>query len=393
VNSPYVAAMTVTSAMGTGLAATRAAIVARRSGLAPDAWPEAGLPAWLGAVTAVATAPWPDDWAAWDSRNNRLAWLGLQQDGLLDRVRAVRAAVGPGRIGLALGTSTASIGRTEAAFAQLQPDGDLAPAYRQPTIHAPHSTAAFLAAVLGIDGPCVTVSTACSSSAKAVGTAARWLEADLVDAVLVAGVDSLCRSTLHGFHALQLLDPERCRPFDARRAGLNIGEAAAFALLVRARPDAPVARVLGCGESGDAHHMSSPHPEGLGARLALERALAQAGLAASAIDYVNLHGTATRTNDSVDAAVLAATLPAGVLASSTKGWTGHTLGAAGLVEAVLAIDTLATGLVPGTLNLTEPDPALPAAILRENRPHPVAVAASNSFGFGGSNCVLLFGRA
>jgi 3-oxoacyl-[acyl-carrier-protein] synthase-1 len=378
----WLAATTLSCAAGVGLPAVRRAIVDRVTGLRPDGWPAAQLATWLGAVPGLASAEggaggrddWPSEWAALDSRNNRLAWLGFRQDGFADQVRAAVQAFGPDRIGIVVGTSTSSIGRTEEAFASLDGAGQFRPEYRQPGVHAPHSTGEFLARVLQVTGPCLTVSTACSSSAKAVATGDRWLAAGLVDAVIVAGVDSLCRSTVHGFHALQLLAPERCRPFDARRAGLNIGEASAWCLLTRERPSAPVARLLGSGESSDAHHMSSPHPDGLGARLALAAALAEAGLTAGDLGYVNLHGTATRANDSVEAKVLAAALPPGVPCSSTKGWTGHTLGAAGLVEAVLAVDTFAT------------------AIMTANQPAQVDTVASNSFGFGGTNCVLVFGR-
>jgi 3-oxoacyl-[acyl-carrier-protein] synthase-1 len=171
---------------------------------------------------------------------------------------------------------------------------------------------------------------------------------------------------------------------------LNLGEAAAFVLLERG--DSKL-QLLGYGESSDAHHMSAPHPEGLGARLAIEQALARAGCRAQQIQYINLHGTATPKNDAVEARVVADMFPASTRASSTKGWTGHALGAAGSLEAIITLLTLQTGVIPGTLNTTQLAAECGPQIRLENAAGDVRYALSNSFGFGGSNCVLLFGRA
>jgi 3-oxoacyl-[acyl-carrier-protein] synthase-1 len=209
------------------------------------------------------------------------------------------------------------------------------------------------------------------------------------DAVVVGGVDSLCNSVLYGFAALELLSPEPCRPFAANRRGLNIGEAAAFVLLERGGSDL---KLLGYGESSDAHHMSTPHPQGLGARLAVEQALLRADRRAADVEYINLHGTATPKNDLVEARLVAELFPAATRASSTKGWTGHTLGAAGSLEAIITLLALRTGLMPGTLNTTQLDPQCGPQIRLENFTAPLHCALSHSFGFGGSNCVLLFGR-
>ena len=389
----WVETYTTSCAAGIGLAAVRKSIAAGRTGLAPGSWPGSRVATWLGMVPATIDGDdWPAALAAWDSRNNRLAWLGLGQDGFLDQARAAIARHGSARVGLVVGTSTSSIGRTEQAYRELLPDGTLAPQFVQPTVHNPHSTAAFLAHVLGLEGPVMTISTACSSSAKVFASAERWLDAGLVDAVIVGGVDSLCHSTLNGFDSLQLASRNLCRPFDAARDGLNIGEAAAFALLVRERPELPWARLAGYGETCDAHHMSSPHPEGLGARRAIERALARAGIEGRDIGYVNLHGTGTRTNDAVESLAIAAVLPPGVRASSTKGLTGHTLGAAGMVEAVLSMDVFATDLLPANFNLQELGADVACPVLEENLPRRVDFVLSNSFGFGGNNCVLVFGR-
>lgn len=388
----WISGMTLTCAAGTGLGAVRSAIRERRTGLRPHARPDVSFDTWLGQVDGLDTLDWPESLRTWDSRNNRLAWLGVQQDELKRRLDGATDLWGAARIGLVLGTSTASIERTEAAYAALEPGGGFSERFLQPAVHAPHSTGAFLAQLLGIGGPALTISTACSSSAKVFATAARWLKCGLVDAVLVGGVDSLCRSTIYGFESLQLVARGLCRPFDARRDGLNIGEAAAFALLTREAPADPMARLLGYGESSDAHHMSSPHPEGRGAQTAMQQALMTAGVRAHEIGYLNLHGTGTRANDAVESLAVAAVLPPEVPASSTKGWTGHTLGAGGIVEAVLCMDSFATGLLPGNLNLECAGEDIVFPVLRDNRPATPAFVLSNSFGFGGNNCTLLFGR-
>jgi 3-oxoacyl-[acyl-carrier-protein] synthase-1 len=255
--------------------------------------------------------------------------------------------------------------------------------------------AAFALRALSLEGPAVVISSACSSSGKVFASAQRAIDAGVIDAALVGGVDSLCLTTLYGFHSLQLVSPLPCRPFDLARNGISVGEAAAFALLERA-PDQPPAEavlLMGCGESSDAHHMSAPHPQGRGAREALEKALAAASLSAREIDYINFHGTGTASNDASEARAVAAVLGAQTPGSSTKGATGHTLGAAGALEAVICALALREGLLPGGVNTTAVDPTLEVNYLLRNRVAPVRRVISNSFGFGGSNCSLVFGRA
>ena len=385
-----ISACTACSAVGRGLAATAAALRERRSGLAPNDFGSAPVPTWIGRVRGLESAALPVHLAQWESRNNRLAWMGLHQDHFRDAVAAARRRLGPARIAVVLGTSTASIGATEEAYRTLGADGSFPPHLNHPALHTPHSTGAFVQRALELTGPCATVATACSSSAKAFAQAERLLRLDLADAAVVGGVDSLCDSVLRGFNALELLSPERCRPFDRARRGINLGEAAGFALLERGSGPGP--KLLGWGESSDAHHMSSPHPEGMGARLALRDALARAGTSPDAVDYINLHGTASQKNDDVEARLVAQWFPAGTLASSTKGWTGHTLGAAGALEAVITLLALEQGHVPGTLNADALDPACGPQIRLDNRDAAVRVALSFSFGFGGSNCALVFGR-
>jgi 3-oxoacyl-[acyl-carrier-protein] synthase-1 len=203
----------------------------------------------------------------------------------------------------------------------------------------------------------------------------------------------LCDSVLFGFNALELVSREPCRPFDAARNGISIGEAAGFALLERAAAAPDAVQLLGYGEASDAHHMSTPHPQGLGAELALDDALARAGLSAAQVDYINLHGTASQKNDEVEAALVTRTFPARTRASSTKGYTGHTLGAAGIVEAAIAMQAIEHGLIPGNLGGDTPDPACGAQFIWHNEQRRVEVALSNSFGFGGNNACLAFARA
>src|SRR5690606_29271800 len=249
---------------------------------------------------------------------------------------------GAGRVALVLGTSTSSIGATEEAYARLE-GGAFPDDLQRPGVHTPHSIGRFVQEATGLRGPCVTVATACSSSAKVFAQAARLIAAGQADAALVGGVDTLCGSVLYGFNSLGLVSSRPCRPFDARRDGLSLGEAGGFAILERAAPGEGGLQLRGWGESSDAHHMSAPHPEGLGARIAMADALARAGLRPQDIDYLNLHGTATPANDTAEALAVAALFPGTLHASSTKGWTGHTLGAAGIVESVFALLALEHG--------------------------------------------------
>ena len=252
-----------------------------------------------------------------------------------------------------VGTSTSSIGETEEAYAQLGASGRFPAHMSRQEVHTPHSIGAFVRDALGLEGPCLTVSTACSSSAKVFAVTERLLRLGLVDAAVVGGADTLCGSVMFGFNSLQLVSPEPCRPFDAERCGINLGEAAGFALLERAPGGL---QLLGHGEVSDAHHMSAPHPHGLGAERALDDALARAGVDAQAIDHINLHGTASTKNDEVEAALVARRFTACTHASSTKGFTGHTLGAAGIVGAAFSLLAIETGWIAGTVNTNVLDP-------------------------------------
>ena len=385
-----ITAFTATSALGRGREAHLRALRERRGGLRSNDFTDTPLPCAIGRVDGIESVELPTDLRDLDSRNHRLAWLGLHADGFLDIARDAVARHGADRVALLTATSTASIGATEAAYRALD-DGRFPAALAQPELHTLHSLGLFLDRIFGACGPCMTASTACSSSAKIFAQGERLIRLGLADAVILAGVDSLCGSVLFGFNALELVSPQPCRPFDAQRDGISIGEAAGFALLER-DGDATAPRLLGHGESSDAHHMSTPHPQGLGARLAIDAALARAGLAAHEVDYINLHGTATVKNDEVEAAAVADLFPATTRASSTKGFTGHTLGAAGILEAVIALLALDAQFVPGTLNTTTPDAACGPQLALGNEERALRIALSNSFGFGGNNCALVFGR-
>ncbi len=390
-------AYTATTALGRGNAAQHDALRARRSGLRRNDFGDAPLPTWIGRVDGLEEAALPAALARWECRNNRLAWLALQQDDVRAALDAQVARHGADRVALIVGTSTSSIGASEEGYARAVPGDDGTPRFpddlARPIVHTPHSLGDFLQHATGLRGPCITVATACSSSAKVFAQAARMIEAGVVDAALVGGVDTLCGSVLFGFNALGLVSQNPCLPFDARRDGLSLGEAGGFAVLERASSDDAGLQLRGYGESSDAHHMSAPHPEGLGATLSMRAALARAGIAAGDVGYLNLHGTSTPANDTVEAGAVAALFPATLHASSTKGWTGHTLGAAGIVESVFALLALEHGLLPGILHSEVRDPACGPQIHFGNAERPITHAMNNSFGFGGNNCSLVFGRA
>lgn len=388
-----VSTYTATTALGRGRDAQFAALRAERSGLRRNDFGPLTegmpLPTWVGRVDGIEDAALPPQYARWECRNNRLAWLALQQDGLMDAVAALREKHGAERIALVIGTSTSSIGATEEAYARLE-DGRFPADLRRSEVHTPHSLGGFLQAATGLRGPCITVATACSSSAKVFAQAARMIKADVVDAALVGGVDTLCGSVLYGFNALGLVSATPCMPFDACRDGLSLGEAGGFAIIERDDGGAALA-LVGYGESSDAHHMSAPHPDGLGAQLSMRDALARAGIEAAEVGYLNLHGTSTPANDRVEALAVKAMFPDNLHASSSKGWTGHTLGAAGIVESVIALLALERGLLPATLNSAVPDPACGPQIRFAAQEKSIRYAMNNSFGFGGNNCSLLFG--
>jgi 3-oxoacyl-[acyl-carrier-protein] synthase-1 len=349
--------------------------------------------AFAGSVLAPLDLAPRADLARYDCRNNRLLLAALAQ--IAPAIDAARERYGADRIGVVLGTSTSGIEAAEAAFVYHAKAGELPDNfnYRQMEIG---TAAPFAAAALGVQGPAFTISTACTSSAKAFASARRLLQLQLCDAVVVGGVDSLCELTMQGFASLESTSAVRTNPMSVNRCGINVGEGAAVLLMSR---DEAAVRLAGVGESSDAHHISSPDPQGVGGELALRAALADAGIAPSALGYVNLHATATPKNDEMEAKLMARVFANGVATSGTKPLTGHQLGAAGATELGFAWLTLARDDVPLPHHLWdgEADPALPALDLVESerflpRGAGTQYVMSNSFAFGGSNVSLILAR-
>jgi 3-oxoacyl-[acyl-carrier-protein] synthase-1 len=387
---------TATSCIGRGVAPTLTALAERRSGLKRCEFETVNIDTHIGEVPGVDAQRLPKALQIFDCRNNRLAELAVQQDGFFDAVQAAAARWGRRRVGVFIGTSTAGIMQTELAYrARDAASGALPPSFVYGTTHNSFSVADYLRQRCGLEGPAVAVSAACASSAKVFGSARRMIEAGLIDAALVGGTDSLCLTTLYGFHSLQLTSAAPCRPFDSARDGISIGEAAAFALLERVPEtlDGNSVLLYGVGESSDAYHMSAPHPEGLGAKRAMQAALDAASMQPGEIDYINLHGTATPSNDRSESQAVTSIFGPTTPCSSTKGATGHTLGAAGALEAVISALAIQNRLMPGGVHTTRVDPTLTAHYIRENRRASVNRVLSNSFGFGGTNCSLILGRA
>lgn len=326
------------------------------------------------------------------SRNNALALHACAR--IRPQIEAAVSRFGARRVAVVAATSTSGIAEAERAFALARETGSLPSdfAYAQQEVGSP---AEFLARAFGIMGPAFTVSTACSSSAKALAAARRLLRLGVCDAVLCGGADTLCAFTLRGFSSLGLLSAEPALPFSPNRKGINLGEASAF-FMVR-RDEGPV-RLLGAGETCDAYNISAPLPGGEGARDAMLAALRDARAMPSAIGYVNMHGTGTPQNDAMEAKAMDAAFPEGVPCSSTKPLTGHTLGAAGALEAAICWALLAghadDGWLPPQVNDGVPDPSMDR--LRLVRPGfraaaPPRLAMSNVFGFGGTNVSLVLG--
>ncbi len=387
---------TATSCIGKGVAATLDSLLGQRSGLTICEFETVDIDTHIGEVAGIDDERLPQNLHKFDCRNNRLAELALRQDGFFEFVQQAAEHWGRRRVGVFLGTSTAGILQTELAYRERDPvSGALPSSFEYGSTHNSFSVADYVRRRCRLEGPAAAVSCACASSAKVFGSARRMIEAGLIDAALVGGVDSLCLTTLYGFNSLQLSSAAPCRPFDVARDGISIGEAAAFALLERVPENlnADSVLLLGIGESSDAYHMSAPHPEGLGARRAMQGALASAALHPVDIDYINLHGTGTPSNDRSESQAVTSIFGPMTPCSSTKGATGHTLGAAGALEAVISALAIKNGLMPGGVHTINIDPTLTAHYIRENRRAPVARVLSNSFGFGGTNCSLIFGRA
>ena len=388
-----VTATAVVSALGRGTAATLGALRESRSGLRHNDLPAATLDTFIGRVEGLEAVSVAPELYTYDCRNNRLAQLALEQDGFAAAVAEARRRLGASRIGVFLGTTSSGILEVEDAYRHRDPQtGALPPGMRFAETFNLYSASAYVREALHLDGPGVVVSAACASSAKVFASASRAIAAGLCDAAIVGGVETLCLTTMHGFASLGLLSDRPCRPCDRDRSGISLGEGAGFALLEKHPRRPHTLALLGYGESADAYHMSTPHPEGRGAALAMRAALAMASVAPQDIDYVNLHGTGTPSNDVAEDAAVCRVLGLSVPRSSTKGATGHALGAAGIVEAIITLLCVANDFLPATVNTKEVDPAIRGRVLLDTCSTRVKRALSNSLGFGGSNCSLIFGE-
>jgi 3-oxoacyl-[acyl-carrier-protein] synthase-1 len=373
----------VLSAVGTSRDEHLAAFCEGRSGLAFPTTP-------LSFETAVGEvkAPLPELPPALAARSTRMARMAAQLLQQIDEpLRRARARWRPERIGVLLGTSTAGMETTERAYRTFVREGVFPARYHFEKQHTFGAILHVVSALSGARGPAWTSSTACTSSGRPFATAARLIAADVIDAALVGGIDTLCTMTLQGFQSLQALDRIPCRPFHRKRAGISLGEGGALALVERGGD----ARVLGSGigETSDANHNSAPHPQGRGAAAAMRAAGAQAGCTGAEVDHVNAHGTGTRLNDVAEATAIARCVPASVPVVSTKGFTGHALGAAAALELVFAACAIEEGWIPPSLGADDLDPeiglSVPATLTRGR----FRRVLSNSFAFGGNNVSLL----
>ncbi len=380
-----ITAWSVCTALGATTEETVAGLSAERSGLrAPPV--ELPFPTVCGALPSQLEALAPS-FARYESPVARI--VARLHDELSGRVSSAVARWGSDRVAVILGTSVGGLAVTEEALAQHQATGTFPSDYDLYKRHSLHAAVDFVAARAGIRGPRYALSTACSSSGKVFAAAQRLLRASVVDAVLVGGFDSLCQTTIRGFHALSVLSPVPCRPFGLGREGMNLGEGGALFLIER-EGDAR-SLLMGVGESADAFHMSSPHPEGAGAKAAMLGALTQAGVELDDVDHINAHGTGTPKNDQVEAKVIRELFGERVPVVSTKSATGHTLGAAGAIEAAFAVLAVEAGWIPASLNAVPLDPEASVAVNLSRRELRCRAVLSNSFGFGGSNVSVLVG--
>jgi len=384
-----ISASTLVNALGAGKIHTVNAMFSGLSGLRNTQYSGMNFNTFLGRVDKVENVELEEVLIKFDCRNNKLAKLALDTDNFREEVDKAIAKYGKNRIGIFLGTSTSGISETENAYiGRNKKTGKLLNMNMLYTDNT-SSVQRYVCRSLGLTGVSMVISTACSSSAKVFASAYRHIEAGFCDSAIVGGVDSLCLTTLYGFNSLQLISADICRPWDKERKGINIGEAAGFVLLEKTDNHHGI-QLTGYGESSDAYHISSPHPEGKGGKMAMECALSVAGIRATDIDYVNLHGTATPSNDYSESRGLQSVFGSEVMCSSTKGMTGHTLGAAGINEAIICTLALENSIIPANINLHTIDDQLPVRVVTKSIKKTLSHAMSNSFGFGGSNCSLIF---
>ena len=392
INPVAITAYSALSAAGMGNNALYQSLADNQSQLAPLSLFNIPFSAYVGEIKQP-LLDIRESLAEYNCRNARVALTALNdaEGGMREAVETAKQKYGTHRIGVIIGTSTSGLYETEAAYGVLLETGKMPDDFHFVTEHAYQATARFVQLELGLTGICFAISTACSSGAKAIAAGQRLINSGLCDAVVVGGVDTLCRLTLRGFRSLELVADKPCTPMDKNRHGISIGEAAGLLLLEKCHADnASAMKVLAVGESSDAHHMSTPHPEGKGAALAMRHALQLAGLNTQDIDYLNLHATATKINDSVEARAVFSVFSDTVPCSGTKGITGHTLGAAGALESIIALLALKHQLMPGTQGLQSVDDDCRCQVIHTpGRTQNMQIAMSNSFGFGGNNASVI----
>jgi 3-oxoacyl-[acyl-carrier-protein] synthase I len=370
--------------IGGSRSSVTSALRAGQSGLRPPPFP---LP--FVTVSGVVTLELPDlpgKLAKFEGRPAQMAAYLIE--GLSEPLGKARERWQPHRIGVVLGTSTAGARATELAYQEYVATGHMPEAYDFRRQHCYGSVLEVIKGLAGVSGPSWVISTTCTSSAKTLATAQRLINAGLLDAAIVGGFDTLCAVTLTGFRSLDSLSEEACKPFSSARKGINIGEGGALILVERSGEGR--ALLEGVGESSDSYHISAPHPEGEGASLAMERALAQAKLDPSQVDCINAHGTGTPLNDIAEAKAIVRVFGPEVPVTSTKGFTGHALGGAGATEAALSLIALEDGFLPASLGLEPRDPRITINVSKDPVTRPFRRIMSNSFAFGGNNvCVLM----
>lgn len=382
------------SVCGIGSQALYQALADNQSKLALLSLFSSSFPAYVGEIKQP-LADISEKLSDYNCRNAQVALTALNDrvSGMRDTIDKAKAKYGAHRIGVIIGTSTSGLYETESAYAVLLAEGHMPEDFHFVTEHAYQATARFIQLELDLTGVCYAISTACSSGAKAIAAGQRLINTGLCDAVIVGGVDTLCRLTLRGFRSLELVANQPCTPMDKNRQGISIGEAAGLLFLEKCHENnASAMKVLSVGESSDAYHMSTPHPDGIGAVLAMQQAMQLAGLSTCDIDYLNLHATATKINDEVESRAVFSVFSDTVPCSGTKGITGHTLGAAGALETIIALTALQYQFMPGTQGLKNLEDECLCQVIKESKPVTnMQITMSNSFGFGGNNASVIVG--
>jgi len=390
----YISSYMAVTACGHGNQALFQALSQQQTGLKPARLIQPDSTMYTGEVEGE-LPQLQDDLQVYQTRNTRLALAALNCEDASFRqaVEDAKHAYGTSRIGIIIGTSTSGIYETEQSYQCFAKTGEPSPNFDLHRQHAWIATAEFLKKELQLLGPCYAISTACSSSGKAIAAGQRLIASGLCDAVVVGGVDSMCHLTVHGFYSLALTSETPCTPLDIHRHGISLAEGAGLLLLEAKPKDEHTPCLLGYGESSDAHHMTAPHPEGEGSKRAMQIALQRAHLSPHDMDYINLHATGTIMNDASEMKAMSSLFGSDIACSATKGLTGHTLGAAGAIEAIITLLALKHQMLPGTYGLQTIDPDFNQYVIREPlHQQTLSYAMSNNFGFGGNNISLTFSR-